>query len=115
MQIQVRTSNQVSGGERLEAYVQSTMEATLERFARQLTRVEVHISDDNGEKSRGDDKRCTIEVRPKGMNPLAVTHTAGTVDEAIDGAAGKIAKLLSHTIDRLHDGKPRVSSSGEPT
>ena len=72
-------------------------------FAEQITRVEVHLSDENGLKTGDDDVRCMIEARVEGRPPTAVTHRAGSVDEAVNGAAGKLTRLLGSTVDRLRD------------
>jgi ribosome-associated translation inhibitor RaiA len=77
----------------------------LEHFDELLTRVVVHISDENAHKSGGDDKRCQIEARPKGHQPISVTHKAEAMGLAIDGAAEKMRHALEHLTGRL-EGKP---------
>ena len=109
LQVQVNTDHNVHGSERLELYVRSTVEASLGRFGERLTRVEVHLSDDNGQRSRGDDKRCLMEARPAGMQPIVVTHLASTIDDAVDGAVMKLEKLLDNTFHKQHDHKGRQS------
>lgn len=109
MLIQVNTDHNIKGSEALHRHVQSTIEASLDRFAKQITHVEVHLSDDNGHKSHGDDKRCLIEARPAGMQPVVVTHVAATIDEALDGAVERLARLLHDTFSKLHDPKGRTS------
>lgn len=104
MQVQVSTDHNIRGSETFNQQVQATVEAALGRFE-QLTRVEVHLSDDNGAKSHGDDKRCLLEARPAGMQPVVVTEVAGTLDDAIDGAIGKMARLLDSTFEKLHTHK----------
>ncbi len=109
MQVQVNTGHNIKGGETFDEYVQSTVEAALGRFT-QLTRVEVHFRDDNAAKSHGDDKRCVLEARPAGMQPVVVEEVAATVDEALDNAVGKMAKLLNSTFEKLHDPKGNTST-----
>lgn len=107
MQIQVTTDNAIPGGERLRAYVESTVTAKLHRFDDRLTRIEVHLGDENSHKKGDDDKRCVIEARPRGMQPVAVTNHAHSLDAAIDGAVAKLEHLLDHTFGRLSDGHRR--------
>jgi hypothetical protein len=38
---------------------------------------------------------------------MAVTHHAATLDEAVDGAAGKLARLIESTVGRQHDQQMR--------
>jgi len=113
MQVQINTDKNIEGSEQLTSEVQATVEATLGRFGEQLTRVEVHLSDENGHKDRGDDKRCVLEARPAGMQPVAVTHVAATLDQAVDGAAEKMERLLDSTFGRINDPKGRTSYGGD--
>ena len=103
MQIQLNTDSHIEGHEELAAYVRDVATDALDRFADRITRVEVHLSDENSHKGGEDDKRCVMEARLAGRQPTAVTHHAGTVDEAIEGAAGKLKRALESTIDRLQD------------
>lgn len=113
MQVQVNTDKNIEGDEALVQQAESTVEDALSRFGNRITRVEVHLSDENSHKGGSDDKKCMMEARPTGMQPLAVTHSAGTLDEAIDGAASKLKRLLSNSLGRLNDAKGRTSFSGD--
>lgn len=92
--IEVRVSHSLKGSAGLEAHVQEVVGAAVARFAERVTRVEVHLSDDNAGKG-GDDKRCVIEARPASKAPVSTTATAATVHKAINAAAGKMKRLLS--------------------
>src|SRR5471030_2320288 len=87
MQIQVNSDNHIQSSIRLEEWVRTTIESTLERYEEDLTRVEVHLRDENGDKPGPHDMRCQLEARPKGHQPISVTHKADTLEQAIDGAA----------------------------
>lgn len=105
MQVQVRT-NQIEGSARLQEWVSAEVMDRLEHFDELLTRVVVHISDENAHKSGNDDKRCHIEARPKGHQPISVTHKAEAMGQAIDGAAEKMRHALEHLTGRL-ESKPQ--------
>ena len=47
MQIQVNSDNHIQSSKRLEEWVRTTIESTLDRYEEDLTRVEVHLSDEN--------------------------------------------------------------------
>jgi ribosome-associated translation inhibitor RaiA len=113
VQIQVTTDNHIDGGQEFSQQVEATVEAALGRFRERLTRVTVHLTDENSHKSSADDKRCAMEARAAGLKPLAVTHLAATLDEAIDGAADKLERVLDHAFGRIEDSKDRVSMSGD--
>jgi len=101
MQININTDNHVDAGERHENYFSEVLHNTLKRFEDKITSLEVHIGDENGDKFGTDDKRCTIEARANGLNPLAVTNHADSVELAIKGAATKMKHLLEHTFDKM--------------
>lgn len=108
MQILVNTDNHIEGNERLEAYVQTVVGGALERFRNRITRVEVHLTDENSlTKSKGNDKRCVMEARPASLQPVSVTHLADTIDQAIDGAIDRLERTLKRTFDKLDDPKGR--------
>lgn len=105
MQVQVNTDKNIEGGERLTQFVTTAIDAKLHRFGGQITRVEVHLSDENGHKSHGNDKKCVLEARPAGLQPVAVTHLAATLDQAIHGAVEKLERLLESTFGHLNHPK----------
>jgi len=102
MKIQINTDSNIEGSEELTQQTQAVVESALERFAEHITRVEVHLSDENGDKG-GTDKRCVMEARLEGMQPVAVTDQAENMEQAINGAADKLERLLDHELGRLSD------------
>ena len=103
MQIQVNSDNHIQSSIRLEEWVRTTIESTLERYEEDLTRVEVHLRDENGDKPGPADKRCVMEARLNGRHASAVTCHAGTFDDAIDGAAEKLKHSIESTLARHHE------------
>ena len=114
MQVQVNTHNGVEGREAMELWATDEVNAGLARFKDHVTRVEVHISDENSGKAGADDKRCTMEARVVHQPPSAVTHHAPTVDEAFRGALRKLKHLLESTLDRRNDHRDRDSVRRDP-
>lgn len=111
MQIQVNSDNHIESSIRLEEWVRTTVESTLDRYDEDLTRVEVHIRDENGDKPGPHDIRCQMEARPKGHQPISVTHKADSLDQAVDGAAVKLDHALEHLFGKLRS-KRGGSSTG---
>jgi ribosome-associated translation inhibitor RaiA len=101
MQIQVNSDSSVAVDIALTAFVEATMNKALDRFADQITRVEVHLSDVNSERFGTHDNRCLIEVRPTGRDPVVVTEEASTPGLAVQGAANKMKRLLTSEFGRL--------------
>jgi ribosome-associated translation inhibitor RaiA len=105
MQIQVNTDHNVKGGDLLIQYVEGLLNDSLSSFKDEVTRVEVHISDENSHKGGDDDLRCTMEARLRGMQPIAVTHHDENVDMAIAGAADRITRSVRKTIEKRREVK----------
>lgn len=103
MKIQVNTDANIEGNQALAAHVTATVEQALGRFSDHITRVEAHLSDENGAKSGPRDQRCLLEARVEGRQPVAVTEVAATLEQAVQGAADKLARRLGSTLGRLHD------------
>ncbi len=105
MLIQINTDKNIDLSADLAGQIEADVESSFERFAERITRVEVHLGDQNADKARGVDKRCTVEVRPAGRGPLAVTHDALSVNDAYSGALDKAFTLLENTYAKLEHRK----------
>ena len=103
MQIQINTDHNIEGRAALSAHVRSVVERALSRSSEHITRVEVYVTDENGPKNGTNDMRCAMEARLERHQPIAVTHEAATLHQAVDGAADKLARLIEHTLGRLRD------------
>ena len=115
MRVQLNTDRHMEADDELVHQVETVMEGTVGRFADQITRVEVHLSDENSQKGGGDDKRCLLEARLAGLEPVAVSHQAATLPQAIDGAAQKLARALESTLGRRGHKNGRPSYGGNQT
>ena len=102
MLIQINYSD-VDKTDAIERFVEYKISTQLERFADQITRVEVHLHDDNGGKSGSHDKRCVMEARPAGMAPLAVEYADDDLDKAIGETAGKLGRALKKVFDKRRE------------
>jgi hypothetical protein len=100
MQIQVNTDCGIAGNDALTAQVGGVVEAARSRFSDHITRVAVHLSDENADKSGQHDNRCMMEVRREGRQPVAVTHKAASLDQAVSGATAKLARMIESTLGR---------------
>ncbi len=101
MKIQVNTDHNIHGHEATIEQIEATVESTLGHLSEHITRVEVHVSDENAKKSGSTDRRCMMEARLEKHQPIAVTEEAATMNAAVDGAAHKLKRLLDHTLGRL--------------
>jgi len=114
MQVQVNSNHTIHTGESFERWASTELNESLSRFKDDITRIEVHMSDENSDKVSTDHKRCMIEARLAHHEPLAVNHHASSQDEAFRGASEKLKRLLEHTLDKLRDHRSRDSIRREP-
>lgn len=100
MQVQFNSDSSVMGTENVAERIEAQVRDKLARFEERLTRLEIHVRDENGAKHGANDKACTIEARPRGGRAIGVTEHASKVDDA----ARKAATTLAQRLDR-HFGK----------
>lgn len=103
MQIQINTDNHIDGNEALSTHVEAVVTHAMRHFKEHLTRVEVHLDDENGGKASSQDKRCLMEARLRGHQPVAVSHHAGSIHEAVEGSARKLKASLETLLGRLDE------------
>jgi len=114
MQIRVNSDNNIVGSDDLSARVEDVVQDVLGRFSERITRVEVHLADENSQAKSGEnDIRCTMEARLGGLKPIVVTEQAATLDQAVDAAADTLAKTIDRSLGRLSDRKGGMSYGGE--
>lgn len=101
MKIIFNTDNNINGREQMTAHYETVLNESLSRFDNFITRLEVHLGDENSHKQSPDDKRCMLEARVEGMQPLAVTHKAETIHEAVSGAVEKLKKSLDSAVGKM--------------
>jgi ribosome-associated translation inhibitor RaiA len=107
MQIQINTDHNIEGHEALAARIGGMVASVLHRFSDHITRVEVHLSNENGAKGGQGHKRCMIEARLEERKPVAVTHQARTLDQAVRGAAGKLTRMIESPFGPLRNQRTR--------
>lgn len=116
MQIQVNTDRNIEGSQELKEQVRGVVASAVDRFSDRITRIEVHLTDENsGAKGGADDMRCVLEARLAGMQPLSVRHEAATLEQAVAGAADKLEKTLERNLSRLNRTKGRTPYGGDET
>lgn len=100
MEFQFNSDSSVMGTENVAERIEEQLRTKLSRFEDRLTRLEVHVSDENAAKGGADDKRCTLEARPRGGAPVTVTAHAGDVDAAARQAGSKMVTLLDRQLGK---------------
>lgn len=102
MQIQLNTDNHINGHQQLEQDIKSQLLKALGRFDEHITRLEIHLGDENSHKPGQNDKRCLLEARLKNYQPITVTDHAPSIQQAVTGAIEKLKRMLDNTLQRLN-------------
>jgi ribosome-associated translation inhibitor RaiA len=114
MKIEIHTDAHTDGSTARRDQVSAMLEQWLGRFREHLTRLDAHLSDENGSKPGGGPagaQRCLLEAHVEGRQPMSVSHQAAQMAQAVRGAADKLTRLLDSRLERLH-GYPRGTADG---
>ena len=103
MKIQFNTDKTINGEERNQDFFTSQIAEELDRYQSHITRIEVHLSDENGKKEGRNDIQCLLEARLKGRKPIAVSDQADTVEQAISGTIDKLKNSLETILGRIQN------------
>lgn len=100
MKIQFNTDKNIKGTEDFVAPLTLLIEDVLEKYSSQITRIEVHLSDEDGDKEGLKAIRCLIEARLSGMNPIAVSSQSDTEEQAVSESLNKLKSNLETILGR---------------
>lgn len=103
MIIQLNTDKTLNGDERHQEYFKTQITEDLSRFESHITRIEVHLKDENGIKEGTNDISCMLEARLKGMQPIAVHSQSDTMELAVSEALDKIKSSMDSTLGKIQD------------
>ena len=103
MTIQFESAHSVKANEEFKAPLIATITEKLSRFNHQITKLEVHLSDENGNKEGLNDKRCLLEAHVEGMPATVAKNHAETYEQAVEGAIDKLKASLISTMGRLEN------------
>jgi ribosome-associated translation inhibitor RaiA len=109
--IRLHTDSHIDASPQLASQVETAVARALKRFSDRITRVEVHLKDENSARGGERDKQCAMEARLPGLQPIAVNHLAPAVDLAVDGAAEKLARAIDRATARAR--KPPRAPAAE--
>jgi ribosome-associated translation inhibitor RaiA len=101
MKIQFNTDKTINGDESIQNHFTSLIAESLSRFQSHITRIEVHLSDQNGQKEGLNDVHCLMEARIEGRQPIAVSCNADSNESAVSGAIDKLKNSLETILGRI--------------
>jgi len=103
MNIQINTGHNIQGNEALITKFSNIIKNSAIRMSHHITKVEVHLKDEDGDKKGKNDKRCMIEAHLEGRQPIVVTDHADTLNQALDGAIDKLLSMIKSLRGRQND------------
>jgi hypothetical protein len=101
MIILINTDKNLQENEAKREALKMLIRQEMKPFIPHISRIEVHLTDENGAKSGFDDKRCLMEVRMLGRLPMAVTAHAETEDFAVAAALEILKELFVQSMRKL--------------
>lgn len=102
MQVQIRWGK-LDKSDALGEHVHEQIDHALRHYKARFSRVVIHLHDDNESKGGPHDKRCVIEARPNGAEPLAVEGTGSDLYKTVSAVANKLERAVRHFVDRHRD------------
>lgn len=101
--MQIQINGHIAQTEALTQHIEKEVTHAVRHFPERVTRVEVHLHDENAEK-HGKDKRVVLEARPAGHQPMTVTHDGTDMYDTIHQTAKKLERALDKMFAKL-DGR----------
>lgn len=106
MQVIINSGNHVDVNQDAVQQWQSEILASLDRFSDWITRVEVHLTDENSQAKGGpDDIRCLMEARPASQQPVSIEVRAASVEQAIQDGTNTLERRLNTMMDKVRNEK----------
>jgi len=103
MTIQLNSDSSLTVHEEFGDKLKAQLLDELRRFTGHITRLEIHLSDENGHKHGENDKNCMLEARVEGRQPIAVKAGGNSYEVAVDRAIDKLKSLLDTVFGRMED------------
>lgn len=110
MHIQMNSDSSLAVTDALTEQVESILTRELKHHKQDISRVEVHLSDVNSDRGGSDDKRCLLEARLAGMQPITAEDRAGTIELAINNAAERLGRAVDNAVGKAAHSHTRNDS-----
>jgi len=80
----------VNGDKKTQDYFTARIDKGLTFYKSNITRIEVHVSDQNGIKEGKSTILCLLEAQLEGRQPITVSCQDGSIELAISGAIERV-------------------------
>ncbi len=103
MIIQFNTDNHLKATQGFEEAFTERINTSLKHFVDKITRLEIHLSDQNAQKVGPDDVQCNMEARLEGLQPIFVSCKSDTKEKAMNDALDKMKAALTTVMGKLKE------------
>jgi ribosome-associated translation inhibitor RaiA len=103
MKILIHMDKAIKVDGRQRDYFTSQITEELDSYQSHITKIEAHLSDQNGIKKGYDDIQCLLEAKLEGRQPVVVSNQADTAALAMSGALDKLNASLETILGRLQN------------
>ncbi len=103
MQIQINSDKNIEITKETKDDLKSKVEKKLNRFDNLISRVEVHLSDENSDKSGLNDKKCLMEARLINRQPIIVTDHSESVGKSFVSCLNKLRRKVGSIVGKMRD------------
>ena len=101
MQVIINSDNQVDLQDDFRQHWQTEITSSLQRFSDWITRIEVHLTDENSNSKGGiDDIRCLIEARPADRQPVSIEVRGESAESALADGVQTLGRRLGTMIEK---------------
>ncbi len=97
MRVEIETAEGVEHTTELEEHAKKQLRHVERRFGERITKVMVYLKDERPGKG-GVDKKCHMEARPAGIDPVTVESLESTAFDAVRMGAEKLEKALARRL-----------------
>lgn len=101
MIVQYNTDKAINGSEEKQDYYRDLIKKKLKKYQSHISKIIVHVADENGPKNGNNDMRCLIEARVEGYQPIAASDHANSVEHAVVGAVHKLIASLDKIFENI--------------
>jgi ribosome-associated translation inhibitor RaiA len=115
MQIRVDTDEHIDSSEELTLRIEGVVEGSLDRYVDRVTLVQVHLGRLTKHSTAGRDMCCRMEAHLGGLKPIAVSHEAFTLTEAIHAASAKLERAIHHEFQQRRTAIPHQGPADDET
>ncbi len=114
MQVIINSDNQVDLNSDSIQHWQGEITNSLHRYGDWITRVEVHLTDENSNSKGGvSDIRCLLEARPAEKQPVSVEVRGPSAEHALADGIQTLNRRLGAMIDKIRTQQRKSKSADE--